>query len=55
MEYVADHGAYAEVPVEAIVAAWKKEYGDDRIQLWIEGYEKSGGKTARDFSKEEVV
>jgi len=55
MEYVADHGAYHDVPVAEIVAAWQHEYGDDRIQKWIEGYEKSGGQSGRDFSQEEVV
>ena len=55
MEYVADHGAYAEVPVDKIVAAWKNEYGEHRIQQWIEGYEKSEGESGRDFSEEEVI
>ena len=55
MEYVADHGAYDDVPVEEIVAAWKNEYGDDRIQQWIDGYEKSGGHSGRNFGQEEVV
>ena len=55
MEYVADHGAFADIPVDKIIAAWKAEYGEDRIQQWIEGYEKSNGKSGRDFSQEEVV
>jgi transglutaminase-like putative cysteine protease len=55
MEYIADHGAYADVPVDEIVAAWGEEYGDDRIRQWIEGYEKSGGISERDFSNEEVL
>jgi transglutaminase-like putative cysteine protease len=55
MEYIADHGAYADVPVEEIVMAWTKEYGQDRIKSWIEGYEKSDGISGRDFSKEEIV
>ncbi len=55
MEYVADHGTYADVPVDKIVAAWKKEYGAYRIQQWIEGYESSGGRSGRDFSEEDVV
>jgi transglutaminase-like putative cysteine protease len=55
MEYVADHGPYADVPVDEIVAAWGKEYGDDRIRQWIKGYEKSGGKSAHDFNKEKVI
>ena len=55
MEYVADHGTYADVPVDKIVAAWKKEYGAYRIQQWIEGYEGSGGRSGRDFSEEDVI
>jgi len=55
MEYIADHGTYDDVPVEEIVSAWKAEYGDDRIQQWIEGYEKSDGKSRHDFSREEVI
>ena len=55
MEYVADHGSYAEVPVDKIVAAWKKEYGEHRIQQWIDEYEHSKGESGRDFSEEEVV
>ena len=55
MEYVTDHGAFADVPVAKIVAAWEKEYGKDRVRKWIAGYEKSGGKPGRDFSKEEVI
>ncbi len=55
MEYVADHGAYTEVPVDKIVAAWKKEYGEHRIRQWIERYENSDGESGRDFSAEDVV
>ncbi len=55
MEYVTDHGAFADVPLEKIIAAWEQEYGKDRVRKWIAGYEKSGGKSGRDFSKEEVI
>ena len=55
MEYVADHGTYDDVPVEKMVAAWKAEYGHDRVQRWIAAYEKSDGRSGRDFSKEEVI
>jgi len=55
MEYIANHGAYQNVPVAEIVCAWQAEYGDHRIQQWIEGYEKSDGNPGRDFSREEVV
>ena len=55
MEYVADHGAYADIPVEKIVAAWKKTYGRDRVHRWIEGFEASDGATSRDFATEEII
>jgi transglutaminase-like putative cysteine protease len=54
MEYVDDHGTYADIPVDEIVIGWEKIYGKDRVRRWIEGYEKTGGKAGRDFDKEEV-
>ena len=42
MEYVEFYGSYADIPVEEIVAAFKKTYGQDRVQGWIDSFEKSG-------------
>lgn len=55
MEYVEDHGTYADIPVNIIVAAWEEAYGKDRVKRWIEAFERSGGKSIRDFDKEEVL
>ena len=55
MEYVADHGAYADIPVDEIVEGWRKVYGEDRVSRWIEGYETSLKATGRDFDVEDVV
>ena len=55
MEYVADHGTYADIPVEKIVAAWREVYGEDRVGQWIDGYEASEGAAERDFNAEDVV
>jgi hypothetical protein len=55
MEYVADHGAHADIPVEEILVAWKKAYGSQRVQRWIRGYESKGGKSGREFDTEDVV
>ena len=55
MEYVADHGTYADIPVEKIVAAWKETYGEDRVRQWIEGFEASAGSSERDFEAEEAI
>lgn len=54
MEYMEFHGSYADIPVETIVAAWKKVYGKERVEYWVEYIEKIGGQTFHDFANEEV-
>lgn len=36
IEYLADHGTYADVPVSEIVRAWKAAYGARKVQGWID-------------------
>ena len=55
MEYVEFHGEYADIPVDIILDAWEKIYGKERVKKWIATFEKSGGKSIRDFDKEEVL
>jgi len=55
MEYVADLGTYADIPVDIIVAAWKEAYGKERVNGWIRKFETSGKITGRDFYAEEVL
>ncbi len=55
MEYTADHGAHADVPLDDILRAWRAAYGKDRVARWIEELESSGARSRRDFMKEEVV
>jgi len=55
MEYVADHGTYADIPVDIIVSAWKKAYGNARVDSWIEGFQKSGRNSGRNFYGEEAL
>ncbi|MGD8714070.1 MAG: transglutaminase-like domain-containing protein [Desulfobacterales bacterium] len=55
MEYVEDHGTFADIPVDEILAAWEKAYGTDRVRTWISGYETSDAASKRDFSSEEVA
>ncbi len=54
MEYVEYYGTYADIPVDEIVAAWEKVYGTQRVRNWIEMFEKSKGRSLRQFHKEEV-
>ncbi|MFO7601162.1 MAG: transglutaminase-like domain-containing protein [Candidatus Desulfacyla sp.] len=55
MEYVADHGTYADIPVDVIVAAWKSAYGEERVNSWIQEFEGSKKRSERDFYREEVL
>jgi transglutaminase-like putative cysteine protease len=55
MEYVAYHGSFSDIPVGLIVAGMEKAYGKERVRIWINEFEKSGGKSRRDFLSEEVV
>lgn len=54
MEYLADHGVYADIPVAAIVSAWKRVYGPERVDRWITELERTGGRSIRDFARESV-
>ncbi len=55
MEYLQDHGTFADIPVDEIVSAWKKTYGKDRVNRWIAAFEKNRGELDRNFMKEDVV
>ncbi len=55
MEYTEDLGAYEEVPVEAILTAWEKVYGRDRVHRWIRIFEERGANSLCDFWKEDVT
>ena len=54
MEYVADQGTHADIPVETIVAAWKEAYGEERVLGWIERLESLDTQASFDFAREEV-
>jgi transglutaminase-like putative cysteine protease len=55
MEYLEFYGTYADIPVDEIVAAWKKHYGDERVQRWIAKFREKDGASDHDFDKEEVI
>ncbi len=54
MEYVEYHGTYSDIPVDTIVAAWKKAYGEDRVESWIEMFGQEEDTQFADFDKEDV-
>jgi transglutaminase-like putative cysteine protease len=55
MEYVNFCGIYADVPVDQIVDAWKRAYGEDRVQGWIKMFGEEGDHSLSDFEKEDVL
>jgi len=55
MEYVRDHGTFADVPVGRIVAAMKMTYGKQRVRQWARQYEAAPGASLQEFDREEVV
>jgi transglutaminase-like putative cysteine protease len=55
MEYVADHGTFADVPVDRIVAGWQNAYGHERVRRWISEFEQPDRRHRRKFDQEEVA
>jgi hypothetical protein len=55
MEYLTYHGTYADIPVDRILAAWHETYGRERVQAWIDAFEKAGGRRLADFDREDVL
>ena len=55
MEYVAFRGVYPDVPVDQIVEAWKKAYGEDRVEGWIKRFEEAEGRSLSDFEREDIL
>ncbi len=55
MEYLTYHGTYADIPVDRILAAWHETYGRDRVQAWIDAFEKADGRRLADFDREDVL
>jgi transglutaminase-like putative cysteine protease len=55
MEYVEFSGIYADIPVDQIVAGWRKVYGDDRVESWIKMFEEGSGRSLPDFESEDIL
>jgi transglutaminase-like putative cysteine protease len=55
MEYVEFHGSFPDIPVMEIVHAFKRAYGEDRVQSWIDSFEKFGDILHGRFDVEDIV
>jgi transglutaminase-like putative cysteine protease len=49
MEYLEFHGSFPDIPVEEIVRAFRKTYGSERVEQWIENFEKYGDMRKKSF------
>ncbi|MCA1960664.1 MAG: transglutaminase family protein [Desulfomonile sp.] len=41
VEYLTYHGHFADLPLEPILAGWRKTYGEDRVKAWIAAFEQA--------------
>lgn len=55
MEYVNDHGTFADVPVDLIVDGWRRAYGEERVRDWIDEFEQPDARYRRKFDQEDVT
>jgi transglutaminase-like putative cysteine protease len=55
MEYMEFHGSFPDIPVEEIVRAFKKAYGEDRVQGWIDSHERFGEVRRGRFDVEDIA
>jgi len=55
MEYLEFYGIDADIPVNDIVKAWEKLYGEERVRSWIKRFEEGGEQSLSDFESEDVM
>lgn len=54
IEYLNFRGIYVDIPVDEIVKGWKEAYGENRVNRWIQMFEKNGALSLSDFENEDV-
>lgn len=55
LEYLVDHGRYADVPIAQILTEFRRKYGDVLVQKWIDAFDSMRGIAQRRFEQEDVV
>jgi transglutaminase-like putative cysteine protease len=55
MEYIEFLGSYPDIPVDDIVSTFKKTYGEERVQGWIDSFKKYGNIRQGCFDTEDVM
>jgi transglutaminase-like putative cysteine protease len=54
MEYIEFYGVGEDIPVEDIVRAWERTYGEERVRRWIERFEEEGDRSLSQFDEEDI-
>ena len=49
------HGSFADVPLDRILGTWRRTYGTQRVNGWIEALEQAAGRSQRNFFTEDVI
>ena len=55
MEYLEFYGIDSDIPVDEIVKAFRKSYGEDRVKSWIKKFEEAEDHSLSDFEREDVL
>lgn len=55
LEYLEEHGSYADIPVAHIISEFRKKYGSELVDKWIDAFDSMRGIANRNFEKEDVV
>jgi len=55
LEYLVDHGSYADIPVNQIIAEFRRKYGNELVQKWIDAFDSMRGIAKQRFDQEDVV
>jgi len=38
VDYLTYHGSFADLPLEALLDAWRKQYGEERVHQWMKAF-----------------
>lgn len=55
LEYLVDHGSYADIPVTQIITEFRRKYGNELVQKWIDAFDSMRGIAKQRFDQEDVV
>ena len=55
LEYLEYHGSFSEIPIKTIITEFRKKYGDELVDNWIDAFDQLKSFAKRRFDKEEAL